>query len=91
MPYRVYYVDTGLNVVPLKKVCHIGHLLVREDGLHERGEFILGGRAANQTLPDLIVRVDDDGWIGGRDWIHVGQSQIFVTVNHRRNTHRADG
>ena len=67
MPYQVYYIDTGLNVAPLEAVCHAGHLFVREDGLDEGGEFILGDNTADQALPGLIIRVDGDGWIRGRD------------------------
>ena len=77
MSYRVYYIDKYLNVVSFQAICYISRLLARENGLHEGGEFILGGRIADQVLPGLIIRVDDGGWIGGRDWIHVRQSQIF--------------
>ena len=76
MPYHVYYVDTGLDVAPLKTICHIGRLLAREDGLHEGGEFIPGGGTADQALPGLIIRVEDDGRIGGRDWIHARQPRM---------------
>jgi hypothetical protein len=41
------------------------------------GESILGDSTANQGSPTLFVQADDDGWIGGRNWVHVRQSQIF--------------
>jgi hypothetical protein len=61
VPYSVYYVDKGLNVVPLKTIYRIGRLLARKDSFDEGGEFILGDSTVDQALPGLIIRVDDDG------------------------------
>ena len=67
MTYPIYNVDKGLGITPLKTINHLGHLPIREDCLDERGEFVLGGRVADQALPCLLMRVDSDGWIGEID------------------------
>jgi hypothetical protein len=79
VPYRVYYIDKRLNIVPLKTIHHTGHLLARKDGLEEGGEFILGDSTTDQALPGLIIRVESDGQIGGRDWIHIRYSPLQNT------------
>jgi hypothetical protein len=82
--HRVYYIDKGLNIVPLKTIYHIGHLLIRKNRTDEGGEFIPGDSVANQALPGLIIRVEVDERVAGKDWIHDRQSQVCATGKHGR-------
>jgi hypothetical protein len=57
--YLVYDVDKRLNITILETIHYINHLLVREDGPNEGGEFTPGDGTADQALQGLIIGVEN--------------------------------